>query len=241
MKRAGEAERHGLPVRSALADGRLEVAVLRRRPLRAGSKTRSSSGIAALISSKRSLTAAPVTRRAICSAPRNPRCLYTGGVLDELEEERGAVRRGAPNLTSSPHGLKAWSEDDLAGYLKRGVGSRARLMGTMNEVVLNSTRHLTEEDTRAMAVYLKSLAPAGDTGSRPSQKVTGARRQAVRHPLRHLPSADRQGFGGYRAAACGQRLRAGAGSVVADRPGHQWPATADAGALHRSGSDRGSP
>lgn len=131
-----------------------------------------------------------------CHSPRNMLGAektaepYTGGVLDELDEERGPVRRGAPNLTSSPHGLAAWSEDDLAGYLKHGVGSRARLMGTMNEVVLNSTRHLSEADTRAMAVYLKSLAPAGDTSQKASRKAMelGAKQYDIHCGTCHLPS-----------------------------------------------------
>ncbi|MEJ1964960.1 MAG: cytochrome c [Gammaproteobacteria bacterium] len=151
-----------------------------------------------------------------CHSPRNSLGaeksaeLYTGGVLDELDEERGPVRRGAPNLTSSPHGLAAWSEDDLAGYLKSGVGSRARLMGTMDEVVLNSTRYLSETDTRAMALYLKSLAPAGDTGMRPSQKVMelGAKQYDIHCGTCHLPT-------GKGSADTGPPL---AGSAFAQAP-----------------------
>ena len=151
-----------------------------------------------------------------CHSPRNQLGAektaepYAGGVLEELDEERGPVRRGAPNLTSSPHGLKAWSEDDLAGYLKLGVGSRARLMGTMNEVVLNSTRHLSQEDTRAMAVYLKSLAPGGDTGHRPGQKAMalGAKQYDIHCGTCHLPT-------GKGSADTGPPL---AGSAFAQAP-----------------------
>jgi mono/diheme cytochrome c family protein len=111
-------------------------------------------------------------------------------VLQEIDEERGVVTRGAPNLTSSPHGLGAWSEDDIADYLKSGSNSRTHLMGTMNEVVLNSTRHLSEADTRAMAVYLKSLEPVADTGSRPSQSVLelGAKQYDIHCGTCHLPT-----------------------------------------------------
>ncbi len=151
-----------------------------------------------------------------CHSPRNllgaekTSAPYTGGVLDEPDDERGPVRRGAPNLTSSPHGLKAWSEADLAGYLKLGVGSRARLMGTMDEVVLNSTRHLSEEDTRAMAVYLKSLSPGGDTGHRPSQKMMelGAKQYDIHCGTCHLPT-------GKGSADTGPPL---AGSAFAQAP-----------------------
>ncbi len=143
------------------------------------------------------------------------------------------VRRGAPNLTSSPHGLKAWSEDDLAGYLKSGVGSRARLMGTMNEVVLNSTRHLSEQDTRAMAIYLKSLAPA--RRYRPAAQPEGPGSPApssttsTAGPAICRPAKARQ----TRGRRSRQRLCAGTGSVFAHRPGHQWPAPAGACAVRR--------
>jgi mono/diheme cytochrome c family protein len=136
-----------------------------------------------------------------CSACHSPRnflgaektgALYTGGVLQEPDEERGSVVRSAPNLTPSPHGLGAWSEDDIAEYLKLGINSRTRLMGTMNEIVLNSTRYLSEADTRAMAVYLKSPAhgAAADTGGRPIKKVQdlGAKQYDIHCGTCHLPS-----------------------------------------------------
>lgn len=151
-----------------------------------------------------------------CHSPRNllgaekADAAYTGGALEEMDEERGPVPRGAPNLTSAAHGLGAWSEDDIAGYLKAGANSRARLMGTMNEVVLNSTRHLTDEDTRAMAVYLKSLPAAGDTGKRPGRKVMerGAKQYDIHCGTCHLPT-------GEGSADTGPPL---AGSVFAQAP-----------------------
>lgn len=131
-----------------------------------------------------------------CHTPRNrlgaekASAAYTGGVISEADDERGTVRRSAPNLTASPHGLGAWSEEDLAGYLKFGVSSRTRLMGTMNEIVLNSTRYLTEADTRAMATYLKSLPAAADTGRRPSRKTLelGAKQYDIHCGTCHLPT-----------------------------------------------------
>lgn len=134
-----------------------------------------------------------------CSACHSPRnflgaekadALYTGGVLQETDDERGMVVRAAPNLASSPHGLGAWSEDDIAAYLKVGINSRTRLMGTMNEVVLNSTRYLTDADTRAMAIYFKSLPPIARSASRPDRKVMelGARQYDIHCGTCHLPT-----------------------------------------------------
>jgi len=112
-----------------------------------------------------------------CHSPRNVLGAekagerYTGGTLLEIDEERGPVPRGAPNLTPSPHGLGHWSEQDIADYLRFGASTRARLMGTMNEVVLNSTRYLTEADTQAIAVYLKSLPPTAEPDIKPDEAV----------------------------------------------------------------------
>ncbi|NKF22319.1 c-type cytochrome [Solimonas marina] len=134
-----------------------------------------------------------------CSACHSPRnllgaekrgSLYTGGSFFDLDEDRGRVARGAPNLTRSPHGLGAWSQADIASYLKSGISAHARLMGTMNEVVLNSTRYLTKADTQAMAVYLKSLSPAGAVPSKPSEKVMalGAKQYDINCGTCHLPT-----------------------------------------------------
>ena len=111
-----------------------------------------------------------------CHTPRNalggPRAslAMTGGTyLDEIKDavedqaivpEQGLVRPwSAVNLTASPTGLDAWSLEEIQEYLKTGHNKRAGAFGPMAEVVNNSTKHLTDEDLRAMAVYLKSLPP----------------------------------------------------------------------------------
>jgi mono/diheme cytochrome c family protein len=63
----------------------------------------------------------------------------------------------AVDLTSSRQGLGAWTAGHIADYLGRGYSARGGSFGPMNAVIANSTRHLTAEDLRAMAVYLKSL------------------------------------------------------------------------------------
>jgi len=63
-------------------------------------------------------------------------------------------------------------------------------MGTMNEVVLNSTRHLTEADDRAMAVYLKSLPPRGASAGKPSEAIMklGSKQYDIHCGTCHLPT-----------------------------------------------------
>ncbi|MDH4071888.1 MAG: cytochrome c [Gammaproteobacteria bacterium] len=76
----------------------------------------------------------------------------------------------ATNLTSADSGLGLWSVEDIVSYLRLGVSSRAGVFGPMNEVIVNGTRHLKEEDLRAMAIYLKSLpANAKQNGSSPDE------------------------------------------------------------------------
>lgn len=64
----------------------------------------------------------------------------------------------APSLTSSVEaGSAEWSVEEIARLLTTGVSQRATASGPMAEVVGQSLQHLTKEDARAMAVYLKSL------------------------------------------------------------------------------------
>ncbi len=66
----------------------------------------------------------------------------------------------APSLTSNKEGgLGTWSIKDISDMLRTGVSRRGAVYGPMAEVTYNSLQYLTDRDTRAMAVYLKSLAP----------------------------------------------------------------------------------
>jgi len=64
----------------------------------------------------------------------------------------------APSLTSNKEaGLGDWSIKDITDLLKTGISARGVVFGPMAEVVYNSLQYLSDEDVRAMAVYLKSL------------------------------------------------------------------------------------
>ncbi|WP_162252448.1 MULTISPECIES: cytochrome c [unclassified Rhizobium] len=65
----------------------------------------------------------------------------------------------APSLTSNKEaGLGDWSIKDITDLLQKGVSARGAVYGPMADVVYNSLQYLTDEDTVAMAVYLKSIA-----------------------------------------------------------------------------------
>jgi mono/diheme cytochrome c family protein len=64
----------------------------------------------------------------------------------------------APSLTSNREaGLGDWSIQEIADLLQVGVSARGTVYGPMAEVVYNSLQYLTDEDAKAMAVYLKAL------------------------------------------------------------------------------------
>lgn len=104
----------------------------------------------------------------------------------------GRVRAwSSTNLTSAPSGLGSWSVEDIAEYLTTGVSARAGVFGPMNEVVLNSTRHLSAADARAVAVYLKSLpAKEADSGKPADEKLrqAGAIQYDIHCGTCHLPT-----------------------------------------------------
>jgi mono/diheme cytochrome c family protein len=94
--------------------------------------------------------------------------VYLDEIIDEVTDDRvtpmdeRTVRLwSAANLTQASTGLEAWTVDEIAAYLKSGHNARAGAFGPMSLVIANSTSHLNAEDIRAMAVYLKSLPPAG--------------------------------------------------------------------------------
>jgi mono/diheme cytochrome c family protein len=112
-----------------------------------------------------------------CGACHSPRNLllaeittnaYSGGGFEEKVADGKTRRWSGVNLTQSPAGLGAWSLTDIAMYLKTGVSRRAGSFGPMNEVIVNSLRHLTDDDIHAMAIYLKSLPSQQSEFTRPT-------------------------------------------------------------------------
>ena len=64
----------------------------------------------------------------------------------------------APNLRTSGHGsLADWSVQDIAEFLKTGANSRGIVFGSMTDVIVHSTRFMTDDDALAAAKYLKSI------------------------------------------------------------------------------------
>jgi len=149
-----------------------------------------------------------------CHSPRNylgaeqAGMAMRGGVYAD-KVPNGTVRPwSAPNLTGAPNGLGMWAHEEVAAYLKNGINSYVETFGPMNEVIINSTRHLSDDDVSSMAVYLKSL-PASETdrGTVAKDKVLGMGRTLynLHCGTCHLPT----GLGGEESAP-----RLGGGSLV---------------------------
>jgi mono/diheme cytochrome c family protein len=74
----------------------------------------------------------------------------------------------APSLTSNKEaGLGDWTIEEISDYLRKGVSARGAVYGPMAEVVYNSLQYLNDDDTHAMAIYLKSLTQ-GTSPEKPS-------------------------------------------------------------------------
>jgi mono/diheme cytochrome c family protein len=80
----------------------------------------------------------------------------------------------APSLTSNKEaGLGDWSIKDITDLLRDGVSHRGAVYGPMADVVNNSLQYLSDDDARAMAIYLKGLAQ-GSSPDRPAPPLPSA-------------------------------------------------------------------
>jgi mono/diheme cytochrome c family protein len=123
--------------------------------------------------------------------------VYSDDILDSVHEQEivkqdNMVREwSTANLTQSKGGLATWSAQEIARYLQTGHTDYAGAFGPMATVVANSTQHLTDEDAKAIGVYLKSLAAAEqptDKPPTPEQMQKGEIAYTVRCGDCHLPT-----------------------------------------------------
>ncbi|MDD9891518.1 MAG: cytochrome c [Gammaproteobacteria bacterium] len=155
-----------------------------------------------------------------CHTPRN----FLGAEHEHLFMAGGEyldrVRSGeyktwvAPNLTSSSRGLGLWSHQQLSDYLKTARNEFIESFGPMNEVIMNSTRFLSQSDVDSMAVYLKSLPEVPEAAPfTPDSQLMGNGRTIynLHCGTCHLPT----GEGDPEMAP---RLNAGSLVVQADNP-----------------------
>ncbi|MGH8809949.1 MAG: c-type cytochrome, partial [Noviherbaspirillum sp.] len=92
-----------------------------------------------------------------CSTCHTPRNML---MAEDLSRELGGGEVGswyAPNITSDANsGVGGWSEQEIVDYMRFGqVANKGQAAGPMAEAIDHSLRHLTADDSHAIAVYLK--------------------------------------------------------------------------------------
>jgi mono/diheme cytochrome c family protein len=109
-----------------------------------------------------------VTSLAHCGECHTPRNWFGATEPDRFlaGNPDGPDGKKVPNITPDPKtGIGHWSEDDIIGMLTDGhTPDFDKVKGAMAEVV-RSTARLTEEDRRAIAVFLRSLPAIPSRGA----------------------------------------------------------------------------
>jgi mono/diheme cytochrome c family protein len=110
-----------------------------------------------------------------CGACHTPKSFLGGD--KPAEALQGYTLQGwtVPDITSGDGSLRDWSADDIAVYLRTGHNRHAAAAGLMGEVVELSTSKMTDEDIKAIAVYIKGVTgPAQERSSSPGEEVLTA-------------------------------------------------------------------
>lgn len=109
-----------------------------------------------------------------CGACHTPKTFLGGDKSSDAF--RGDTLQGwtAPGITSGQGPLANWSPDDIAIYLKTGHNQYAAAAGLMSEVVELSTSKLTDDDIKAVAIYLKDISGPAPQSSTPDKDVVSA-------------------------------------------------------------------
>lgn len=132
-----------------------------------------------------------------CHTPRNQfgaeidDKFLTGGLLTDAVGLRQRLRSWhAVDLTPSTNGLSGWSKDDIVNYLSTGVSDRGTTFGPMNEVIGNSTRHLSTSDIEAIATYLQEIPPEDLSlkAPKPEETLVGSSLYDIYCGTCHLPT-----------------------------------------------------
>jgi mono/diheme cytochrome c family protein len=118
-----------------------------------------------------------------CGACHTPKTILGGNKTDKALQ--GYTLQGwvAPDITSGQGPLAQWSVDDLAQYLKTGHNRFAAAAGLMGDVVDLSTSKLSDDDIKAMAVYLKDQSGPKPTADKSADSKVMAAGGAIYQDL----------------------------------------------------------
>ena len=124
----------------------------------------------------------------------------------------------APNITSDGRdGVGTWKKDDIVTFLKTGSlpGKKTVALGPMQEVITESTSHLSDADLGAMAAYLKSTAAKQSVSDKQSSAGEPVQEASAHAYLTYCASCHQKDGKGIDGAIPGL---AGNGAVTAKGP-----------------------
>lgn len=98
-----------------------------------------------------------------CGTCHTPRNLFMAEQTSREMAGADIAPWHAPNITSDANsGIGGWSVEELVSYMRTGGIAKSQAAGPMAEAIDHSFRFLTEEDLKAIAVYLKTVPPLRD-------------------------------------------------------------------------------
>lgn len=99
-----------------------------------------------------------------CGTCHTPRNLFMAESTSQAMAGGDVGFWHAPNVTSDPNsGVGGWTVEELVAYMRDGHAiGKSQAAGPMAEAVDNSLHLLSDEDLKAIAVYLKTIPPVHD-------------------------------------------------------------------------------
>jgi mono/diheme cytochrome c family protein len=137
-----------------------------------------------------------------CHTPKN----FMGGDKKSQALQGGVLENWlAPDLTGNTrYGLGKWTDADIVAFLKAGSNEHTAVYATMVDVVQNSTSQMTDEDLKAMAVYMKSLAASPmRAAAKPDAAVMAAGKPAYNKQCASCHGDDGKGTPGLYPSLAG--------------------------------------
>lgn len=95
-----------------------------------------------------------------CMECHSPRGVVGQMKLGESLTGGAAEAIHAPDITPSALAARGWTAEDLRRFLAKGIAPQGSAYGSMYDAFHHSTRHLADDDNRAVVKYLTGDTPA---------------------------------------------------------------------------------
>ncbi|HVX75330.1 MAG TPA: c-type cytochrome [Bradyrhizobium sp.] len=118
-----------------------------------------------------------------CGACHTPKTVLGGDESTKALRGYALQEWFAPDITSGQGALADWSVDDVATFLRTGHNRNAAAAGLMGEVVDLSTSKMSDDDLKAIAVYLKDVSDGPPASAATADKAVLAAGGAIYQDL----------------------------------------------------------